>query len=153
MPWRLTYLYRGTTVGWPGYEDLRATGMTPTTTDPVVATLFAVESRNHGQATLLLAERTPLETLVGEANHFANLECAINLRIQPLDFFRVVARRVEVDRSLAVLASMGFDQLPSRLRPGALTDALRWTESISYRLSPDAIQQYNRLIFEDAHDA
>lgn len=39
----VTYLYRGTTLGWPGTPTTSGEGITPTSTDPLIATLFAVE--------------------------------------------------------------------------------------------------------------
>ena len=51
--WRMSigpYLYRGTTAGWPGNSVLQAERITCTSTDPLVATLFAIECRNHGRA-------------------------------------------------------------------------------------------------------
>ena len=53
------YLYRGTTAGWPGNSVLQEEQITCTSTDPLVATLFAIECRNHGHA-VILAVRTEL---------------------------------------------------------------------------------------------
>ena len=141
------HLYRGTTPDWPGNEGLREAGCTPATTDPLVATLFAVLCRNHGASVALLVDRSSLEPFVGPANFFGEVGCAVNLRMQPSEFFRYVVRRVEVDRALEVLSGMGFDRLPVRLRsPEALRDELFETQELRQRLSPAQVAEFDRQV-------
>src|SRR4051794_8251089 len=88
MTTQVRYLYRGTTRDWPGNECLRHEGVTCTTTDPLVATLFAIESRNHGPAVILAVRRGVFEELA-ESNYFSVIgvcrECSDStVRILPL---------------------------------------------------------------------
>jgi hypothetical protein len=69
----LAYLYRGTTEGWPGSLALQNERMTCTTTDPLVATFFAIECRNHGSALILAAPSRLFEGLFGPPNHFPEI--------------------------------------------------------------------------------
>jgi hypothetical protein len=64
------YLYRGTTTGWPGNPVLREQNITCTSTDPLVATLFAIECRNHGRAIVAVARQDKFVGLVAPENHF-----------------------------------------------------------------------------------
>src|SRR5277367_951504 len=96
------YLYRGTTLGWPGnmLQELR---ITCTTTDPLVATLFAVECRNHGRPAILVARSDLFGELNAEENFFSVIECAINVRVSPLEFAAMAEVVLDVDNSLAIL--------------------------------------------------
>jgi hypothetical protein len=109
------YLYRGTTRGWPGNECLRTERITCTTTDPLVATLFAIECRNRGPAVVLVARRKPFEGLIGPPNYFAIVECAVNVLVAPLDFASQAVLTLDVDQAITILGEMGFDRLPARI--------------------------------------
>ena len=80
------YLYRGTTAGWPGNPVLQEEEITCTSTDPLVATLFAIECRNHGPAVILAARQDQFLGLIAPTNHFFVFESAVNLYIPPLQF-------------------------------------------------------------------
>ena len=116
------FLYRGTTPGWRGIEGLRISRMTCASTDPLVATLFAIGSRNHGPGQILVAEREPLECLVGPPNPLADLEWAVNFRMLPEEFEANALLRLDVELSIAILGELGFGDLPPRLNGG---DALK----------------------------
>jgi len=98
----IRYLYRGTTEGWRGHPVLPGPEITCTTTDPLVAALFAIECRNHGHAVVMAARRDRFEGLIGPANHFDIIESAVNLLISPLDFAQG-AVTLEVDQVWEVL--------------------------------------------------
>jgi hypothetical protein len=82
------FLHRGTTPGWPGNVSLQKEGKTCTTTDPLVATLFAIECPHHGPSTVLLAPMTAFDGLTGPTNHAAIFEREIVVNLLPLDFAR-----------------------------------------------------------------
>ena len=146
-----SYLYRGTTARWPGNESLLAAGITCTTTDPLVATLFAIACRNHGPGVVLLAPKGPLERLIGPSNPFEQIECAVNLEMLPGEFARRAVHRMDVDTSLAILAEPGFSALPVRINGAeALAIALQCSHDLGERLSPDRVDAYNRLALERA---
>lgn len=148
MAWRLDYLYRGTTPNWPGSPGTQELRLTPTTTDPIVATLVAIECRNYGEGLILIAPRAPLQGLLGPHNHFGREECEVSIRVSPLEFFQFVIHTVDVDVSLKVLGAMGFVNLPIRINgPDALRDEILETQAASYRLNLEQIEEYNRRIF------
>jgi hypothetical protein len=133
-----TYLYRGTTAGWPGNSVLQAERITCTSTDPVVATLFAVQCRNHGRAIIVAAKRANFQRLLGPANHFSVLESAVNLYVPPLEFVAKAEIILDVDRALAILREMGFEDLPVRIRDQeSLRDALLQTYEAGHRLNEE----------------
>ena len=119
MPERdFIYLFRGTTRGWPGNDILRSEGITCTTTDPLVATLFAIECRNHGRAVILAARLDSFssEERSGANNHFGVQESARNLRVQPSEFERRASVTLEIDQALIYLRELGFSELPIRIQ-------------------------------------
>ena len=142
------YLYRGTTEGWPGRPVLPGPDITCTTTDPLVATLFAVECRNHGRAVVLAARRDLFKNLIGPENYFGMIESAVNLLMCPLDFSRK-AVTLEVDKVLEVLREIGFDQLPIRLKDkAARREALVSSYGAGHRLSEEQLRQFELRVFE-----
>jgi hypothetical protein len=143
----IRYLYRGTTEGWGGHPVLPVPPMTCTTTDPLVATLFAIECRNHGHAVILAAQRDLFEDLIGPANHFDLIESAVNLVISPLDFAQQ-AVTLEIDRVVDILRDIGFDQMPIRLRDKwALREALVSSYDAGERLNAEQLRQFNTSVF------
>ena len=145
------FLYRGTTPGWRGSEGLWISRMTCTSTDPLVATLFAIGCRNHGPGRILLAQREPLEYLVGPSNALGALESAINLRMFPEEFVEMASLVVDVELSIEILGELGFGNLPPRLNGGdALKIALEASRDLQQRLSPEQLRTYNRRVFEEA---
>lgn len=137
------YLYRGTTAGWPGNRTLQEEQITCTTTDPLVATLFAIECRNHGRAIILAANRGLFHGLMAPRNHFFEFESAINLKISPLQFSGIATRSLEVDESLAILREIGFDDVPIRLRDkAALRAELMYSFDADMRLNPEQLELF-----------
>lgn len=94
-----------------------------------MATLFAVECRNHGRAIIAAARREKFVGSVGPPNHFVVFESAVNLYIPPLDFATRAEIILDVDRALAILVEIGFEDLPVRIRG---KDALRHAILQSY---------------------
>jgi len=132
---------------WPGNEVLRDQRITCTTTDPLVACLFGVECRNHGHAVILMAREDLFLGAIGPSNHFVVIDAAINLMIPPEDFARKAERILEVDEVLRILAEIGFDQVPIRIRDKwALREALIGSYEARHRLSEEQLRQFETRI-------
>lgn len=110
------YLFRGTTRGWPGNDALWREGITCTTADPLVATLFAIECRNNGPAIILAARWDSFseEERPDFTNHFWLMENEVVLWLPPVEFEKRAEVALEVDRALEILADLGFEGLPIR---------------------------------------
>lgn len=137
------FIFRGTTVGWPGNPGCREAGFTCTTCDPLVATLFAPEATRYGKAVVFIADFEKLRLLVGESNAFAEIEREIVVRVAPLDFserFAMVA--IGAQTSLEVLRTLGFE-LPVLVGDKeVLRDLLESTP----RLDEDQIVEFVRRV-------
>jgi hypothetical protein len=139
------YLYRGTTAGWPGNSVLQKEQITCTSTDPLVATLFAIECRNHGQAIVLAACRQDGSLgFVAPSNHFFEIECAVNLYVHPLQFAMKAEVILEVDWALAILRELGFHDLPVRIRDKeTLRGAILHTHAAGQRLTLEQLDWFS----------
>jgi hypothetical protein len=145
------YLYRGTTLGWPGYmlEELR---ITCTRTDPLVATLFAVECRNHGRPAILVARRDLFGESNADDNFFSVIECAVNVRVSPIEFAAKAEVVLDVDDSLTILRELGFEEISVRLsRKSALQDVLEDTHLRGMRLNQEQLRLFEARMLEASH--
>ncbi len=147
------YLYRGTTLGWPGNNVLQELRITCTTTDPLVATLFAVECRNHGRPAILVARRDLFADLIAEDNFFSVIECAVNVRISPLEFAALAEAVLDVEDALTILRELGLGEIPVRLSgTSALQAVLEESHLRGMRLDEEQLRMFNSLMFEASHE-
>jgi hypothetical protein len=136
-------LYRGTTLGWPGSTALQSAGITPTSSDPLVATLFAVECRNHGQAIVQICERRAVEHSITDRNVFFGLEKEVALAIKPDTFSQqFVVKYIAVQTALQILSGLGFEMPPAIYGKRGLQTLLESTP----RLSDRAIREFNQIV-------
>lgn len=110
MPGADHFLYRGTSVGWPGTPGVQRVGITPATTDPLVATLFAIECSRHGSGVVYLARTALIANRIVSSNWFAELECEIGLRLTPLEFAQEFAgSQIQVGRAREILRKLDVE--------------------------------------------
>lgn len=136
------YLFRGTLPSVAFGAAYVGPGVTPTSVDPIVATLFACRYRMEGPAIVLIARRSDLKELLDGPNLASfQYELAVNIELAPHDFEHRCHQRITVDSSLDILRNLGY-RLPSRLPDlGALTLAL----VNSPRMPIDDIEHYAGL--------
>lgn len=143
------FLYRGTTLGWPGSDSVHRERKTSASGDPLVATLFAIECLNHGPARVLLAPRASLGDLTGSTNHSAAFESEIVLDLIPEEFAERAALAIDAQQAREILVSIGFPWIPAR--PGGKS-ALRETIIQSYndgnRLAQDQVREFDSRAME-----
>jgi hypothetical protein len=137
------FLYRGTTQGWPGHPGLQVEHRTPTTTDPLIATLFAIECCRHGAGGLWLAPRLSVADLIVEPNCLSELEREIVLGILPIEFERGFTRHwVQAHDARSALEAMGL-HVPSVISsPRRLGKELEGLP----RLTNEQIAEFNRYV-------
>ncbi len=139
----IDYIFRGTTLGYLGSIYPRI-GLTSTTTDPVVATLFATTASRHGHAVVYII---PVAKLAGRlrdnrgSNRLAELEGEIVVDESP-DEIAAKARAVEVGTAKAELERLGAVFPLNIYNLADLNDALRLTK----RLSREEIRAFVRAV-------
>jgi hypothetical protein len=132
------YLFRGTSEGFAGLVSLQKLGITPTAIDPLIATVFAIESKNYGKGVLYLAKTETLEAQgikVLEGNVLKQLETEIPLDILPKDFPSKAFKVIDAERARQILKEMGYD-IPYQIQKADLNRIL---EDLP-RMSPHEIE-------------
>ncbi len=132
-------LFRGTSEGFLGSPALQTIGITPATTDPVVATIFATESANYGLGVVQIASPQALAGVdILQGNVLSSLESEVGVGLPPAGFAASADTTITAAQSRAILQEMGVS-LPSQIaNPGALNTVLQNTP----RLTPLQIQQF-----------
>ena len=119
------YLFRGTLPSSAFTTEYQGPGVTPTSVDPVVATLFACRYLMEGPAVVLLALKSDFVDFLDGPNLASfSYEMAVNIELPPYEFETRCRHIIPVADSVALLDQLGY-QVPSKLPDlGALTQAL-----------------------------
>jgi hypothetical protein len=135
----ITHYFRGTSEGWPGSEALQLIGVTPVTTDPIVATIFATYAAQFGHAVIHVATDSELQGVqIESGNVLQALELEVALAVTPAEFARLAICTIAVTHSHIILDELGI-RLPRLITdPFGVDLALR----NSPRLTVDQVQYY-----------
>jgi hypothetical protein len=88
-------------------------GVTPATTDPVIATIFATEAENYGRGVVYIAGASDLAGApIRRGNVLASLEAEVGVGIPPLEFARRARLVISAADARAILATFAI-----RVRP------------------------------------
>ncbi|MCP3060238.1 DUF6531 domain-containing protein [Myxococcus sp. K38C18041901] len=138
--------FRGTTRGYPGNRGNQIMGISPVSTDPLVATLFAAESASHGgEAVVLIATRRDLEGVkFEEGNIFAGLEREFGATIPPLEFEAKAGIKLPLEIARKILKEMGYSMPPKIHGKTMLEERLK----SSSRLTSEQIDEFVRKVSE-----
>ncbi len=119
------YLFRGTLPSKAFTRPYSGVGVTPTSVDPIVATLFACRYRMDGPAVVWIAPKSEFRDRLDGPNALGfGYELAVNIDMAPPEFESRCLFGVSVDESLTILAQLAY-RLPVRLPDiGALAQAL-----------------------------
>lgn len=108
------YVFRGTTEGFAGNPVLQQLGLSPTSIDPLVSTVFAAEGAAKGAKPMILFGR---RTAFGETLEMGNvrnvLEREVAVPMAPTEFAKTAPNTISLERARAILKDMGFDVPPS----------------------------------------
>jgi hypothetical protein len=109
-------LFRGTSEGWSGSASTIARGITPTTTNPAIAHLFAAESATHGSAGSILIART--DDLAGvelvQGNVLRDIEREVGVQLLPSEFASRASMSLTLEQSQMILRERGIE-VPLRI--------------------------------------
>ncbi len=125
-------LFRGTSEGFAGSSGAQRVGVTPASTDPVVATVFATEGQNFGRGVVQIATPANLEGVsLIEGNVLAALEREIGVELLPLQFAQRAGTSITAAESRGILSGMGHS-VPSQIRgPASVSQALQNTSRLT----------------------
>ena len=136
-------LFRGTTEGFPGHPALQRLGISPASTDPLVATVFALEGKaKGGNAVILFGTKQQLgNPAVDLGNVRRILEREVAVGLAPSDFARNAPNSVSVDKARQILSELGIADLPPSIQS---TDEATRILKNTPRLSPEQILEFVR---------
>lgn len=137
-----TTLFRGTSAGYEGSLGLQRIGITPASTDPAIATLFATESANFGEGVVHIASPGALRGVtVGQGNVLAASEREVGVELLPSQF-EARSQTITAAQSREVLEGMGI-KLPAQIADKAALDA---AVRASTPMTPAQIQAYLKAV-------
>lgn len=133
-------LFRGTHSGYAGNRTTLQLGITPTTTDPLVATAFATAAESFGEGVVhVVSGRSLGGVTLMKGNALAELEAEIGVELLPVNFAEAADTSVPVGAARAILKELGLP-MPTRLRLDELQDYLHATP----RLTPEQVRAFIR---------
>ena len=105
-----TYYFRGTTEGYEGSPSLQRAGVTPASTDPLVATLFGTEANQHGNGVVYIIRGSDLDGInISDGNVLRDLELEVCIDALPIEVYDRAYAVIDVGRARDVLKEIGFD--------------------------------------------
>ena len=140
------YYFRGTIEGFEGGAGLQKAGITPTTSDPAVATMFATYAKKFGKGELQIAVPEELQGVKAyepNVEALGPIEKEIPLGITPKAFAERTSLKISVDDARKILGDMGV-KLPGQIN--TIDDLNRNLKEIP-KLSQKQIDEfYNRAV-------
>lgn len=135
----IKYLFRGTSEGFPGNRSLQITGSSPTSTDPAVATILAINSKSYGNGVVHIVLPQELQGITyGVSNNVLDkLELEIVVGLKPLDLAKKATMTIPVDESVKILKGLGIE-LPKRISNGEVSPTIENTR----KLTTEEINKY-----------
>ncbi|MGK5732408.1 putative T7SS-secreted protein [Streptomyces sp. URMC 124] len=133
------HLFRGTTPNFEGSQGTQKWGITPTSTDPGVATAFATHSEQFGEAIVLGVPRSSLEGIPSHHGYIA-AEAEVGVELSASELAQRATFTISAAKAREILSGMGVD-IPRRIGIGDLDQLLRDIP----KLSPE---QINRFVSE-----
>lgn len=124
------YLFRGTSEGFEGLSSLQRLGITPTSSDPVVATIFATNAENYGKGVLQVALPKNLRGVEFTSNVLSDMEKEIAVGIKPAEFTSKATLTITSGEARGILGEMGI-KLPSKVKLDELSNVLRETPRLN----------------------
>jgi hypothetical protein len=129
-------LFRGTTKGWPGSDAIQKVAVTPTSTDPGVATIFATHASQFGDAVVQIAMPEDIAGAQLFRGYIAS-EFERGVDMLPLEFASRASTEIPVGAARSILSGMGID-LPASIAYEDISPVLATTP----KLTPSQIEQF-----------
>lgn len=127
----INYFFRGTTEGYES-ESLMRAGVTPTSTNPAIATQFAIDaSRYDKNAVVYIATKANLAGVTfADPNVLSEYEFEVPFNMYPGEFAKSAGITIKAAQAKDILFSMGIE-LPA-IPAGDLSDVLPKTPQLTF---------------------
>ncbi|WP_078488834.1 putative T7SS-secreted protein [Streptomyces noursei] len=130
------HLFRGTTKGFEGSPGTQGVGVTPTSTDPGVASVFATHSEKYGEAVVQLIPRGAVGDIPAFPGYI-RAEAEVGLEISASELTKRAGVEIPSAAARDILQGMGID-VPRRIGYGDISPLLNDVP----KLSPDQIARF-----------
>lgn len=120
------FLFRGTSEGFEGSNGNQKLQVTPTSSDPAVATIFAINAKNHGKGILQIALPENLQGVNYTGNVLQSMEIEIGVGLAPVEFSKKVSVTITAEQAQGILKDMGIE-IPSNIRLGEVSKIIENT--------------------------
>jgi RHS repeat-associated protein len=131
------YLFRGTTEGFEGSNASQQIPITPTSSDPGVATIFSIAASKNGKGIFQIALPSDLGNVTYSTNVLQTMEKEIGVGIKPADFTTKTKITITTDQARSIL-NVFHIKLPSKITLGDISNLLKSTP----RLSQEQISEF-----------
>jgi hypothetical protein len=112
-------VFRGTTKGFDGSAGTQRVGVTPTSSDPGVATIFATHAQQFGDAVVQIATPGDIAGVETFPGYIAS-EAEVGVDMSPAEFASRASMEIPVGVAREILSRMGIG-IPSRIGIGDLS--------------------------------
>ena len=119
-----SYFFRGTTEGYPSNASLQKLGVTPTSSNPLVATVFATNGEQYGNGILYVADSSDLKGVpIVSSNVLCDLEKEVVFEMLPQEFTNKASISISSIHAREILAILGYD-IPSSIGRGDISNII-----------------------------
>ncbi|MFF9072395.1 putative T7SS-secreted protein [Streptomyces sp. NPDC014872] len=136
------HLFRGTTTGFEGSPGVQRHGITPTSSDPGVATVFATQSERFGDAIVEIYPRGALDGVPVHQGYIAR-EAEWPVELSPAELASRASAQVPSATAREILSEMGI-HVPRKIGNGDIDPLLEYDVP---KLTPEQIAHF----VEEAH--
>ncbi|WP_328399239.1 DUF6531 domain-containing protein [Streptomyces sp. NBC_00390] len=133
------HLFRGTTPGFDGSPGVQKWNITPTSTDPGVATVFATRAEEFGNAIVQLIPRSALDGIEIHPGYIRR-EAEVPVELSPAELTARASAQIPVGLAREILAEMGI-YVPGKVRQADIDPLL---EGDVPKLTHEQIVQFTR---------
>ncbi len=137
-----SHLFRGTTRGFEGSPGVQRHGITPTSSDPGVATVFATQAERFGDAVVEIYPRGALDGVPVHQGYIAR-EAEWPVELSPADLSSRASAQIPSSTAREILSEMGV-HVPGKIGNGDIDPILEYDVP---KLSPEQIAHF----VEEAH--
>ena len=126
----INYLFRGTTEGYPGSNATQRLSITPTSSDPAVATIFSIAAAKNGSGIVQIALPSNLGNVNYTANVLKSIEKEIGVGLSPVEFTSKANLTLTTNEAVDILKGMGI-KLPTKINLDEISNTLKSVPKMS----------------------
>lgn len=139
------FLFRGTTEGYLGGRATQEIGITPTSTDPRIATIFANNSSKHGTAIVQIFNKEDIDSSkILERNTF-DFEKEVGINMLPNDLSKLSSLQISAKDATSILREMGYN-IPSNPSLDQLSSIFKELEAMDDKKINDFVDKAKKKI-------